>query len=489
MICKGCGAEVADDQLFCPKCGTKKEPIVNAVNTKRCVDCGNEYTEDRFFCGDCGGKLVAIASPQGFHQPWNSNHTAQPNQLPPNQLPPYQLPPNQLPPNQLPPNQLPPHVMPPMQSGVSANGSQKKNILPFIIIPALLIILIVGIFAVPKIINAVKDTGDSDSSYTNNDSEDKDFEDEDTKDDFDDIDETDTLEDSEEIDLADPNDDSLDNTEDTTYTGFLYGYTELPEVISLDSDYRFSYVDYYAADGIYNYQYVFDNSLTSDDFINALDAYSTLLQDYNGYYYEEEFSEEQYNETGDVTMYLTKDDYAIAISAEVTETYDVYVSIFYLGESTSSSSEEVYFPNYIDYVVGREAYYFELATEVRMENGVSFYLNSVIATDMGDGTMRMDVNVDLASYYEECYVVYEDFMVLPMDNTNSILADASAVSYILDNAAYEITTPMLLSTEEYQNLTLTYYVPATTTNFTFYGTNISTEGFAGPIYTIDMTLN
>ncbi len=472
MICKGCGAEVTNDQLFCPKCGTKKEPIVKAVNTKRCVDCGNEFTEDRFFCGVCGGKLVAIASPQGF----------------------------QLPPSQLPPNQLPPHIMPLMQPGVSANGPQKKNILPFIIIPALLIILIIGIFTVPKIVNIVKDTGDSNSSYTNNDTDDEVSEDEASKDDFDDIDEDsedeaskddfdDIDETSEEIDLADPNDDSLNNIEDTTYTGFLYGYTELPEVISLDSDYRFSYVNYYAAEGVYNYQYVFDNSLTSDDFINALDAYSTLLQDYNGYYYEEEFSEEQYNETGDVTMYLTKDDYAIAISAEVTETYDAYVSIFYLGESTSSSSDEVYFPNYIDYVVGREAYYFEMATEVSMENGVSFYLNSVIANDMGDGTMRMDVDVDLASYYEECYVVYEDFMVLPMDNSNSILADASAVSYILDNAAYEVTTPILLSTQEYQNFTLTYYVPASTTNFTFYGTNISTEGFAGPIYTIDMTLN
>ncbi len=43
-ICPGCGEEISDDALFCPKCGTKQEKPVEPEPEEECC-CGCEETE------------------------------------------------------------------------------------------------------------------------------------------------------------------------------------------------------------------------------------------------------------------------------------------------------------------------------------------------------------------------------------------------------------------------------------------------------------
>lgn len=50
-MCANCGAELAVNAAFCPKCGTKVErPNV-------CPNCGAPKVEGGAFCGSCGAKL------------------------------------------------------------------------------------------------------------------------------------------------------------------------------------------------------------------------------------------------------------------------------------------------------------------------------------------------------------------------------------------------------------------------------------------------
>ena len=51
MICKNCGARIADNAGFCGKCGAKL-PV-----QKTCPNCGNVVTDDMAFCNKCGTKL------------------------------------------------------------------------------------------------------------------------------------------------------------------------------------------------------------------------------------------------------------------------------------------------------------------------------------------------------------------------------------------------------------------------------------------------
>ena len=60
-ICHNCGAEVASDALFCPRCGAKKENAKEeGSNTAEyegkhiCKKCGAELEEDTAFCQACG---------------------------------------------------------------------------------------------------------------------------------------------------------------------------------------------------------------------------------------------------------------------------------------------------------------------------------------------------------------------------------------------------------------------------------------------------
>lgn len=59
-ICHNCGAEIASDALFCPKCGAKKgspkqeEQKEEADGIRRCSKCGAELEEGTAFCQACG---------------------------------------------------------------------------------------------------------------------------------------------------------------------------------------------------------------------------------------------------------------------------------------------------------------------------------------------------------------------------------------------------------------------------------------------------
>jgi len=45
--CKACGATLADDQDFCPKCGSE-------YGYRKCLNCGAKLADDQEFCSKCG---------------------------------------------------------------------------------------------------------------------------------------------------------------------------------------------------------------------------------------------------------------------------------------------------------------------------------------------------------------------------------------------------------------------------------------------------
>lgn len=51
MKCTNCGAHLTDEDLFCPRCGTK------VVRDKRCPNCGAVLREDIQFCNKCGAPV------------------------------------------------------------------------------------------------------------------------------------------------------------------------------------------------------------------------------------------------------------------------------------------------------------------------------------------------------------------------------------------------------------------------------------------------
>lgn len=50
--CKNCGAELAENVKFCPKCGTKNEP------KHFCSSCGAELQPNAKFCPKCGANQI-----------------------------------------------------------------------------------------------------------------------------------------------------------------------------------------------------------------------------------------------------------------------------------------------------------------------------------------------------------------------------------------------------------------------------------------------
>ncbi len=190
-------------------------------------------------------------------------------------------------------------------------------------------------------------------------------------------------------------------------------------------------------------------------------------------------------------------------SSEITEEYDQYFDDGsgdgydsydnYDGYNDSENqydndSENDSYPNYDTFLQGREIKYYEQYTEVVMENGIGFYLNSIRVTNLGDGMSAVDVNVDLASYYEDNYLYAEDFLMLPMDEAGNALSDACSVGYIYDSVGNDVIVPALLDTERYQNYTITFLVPAKIKAFNLYGVNYSTEGFSGPAYCTELQM-
>lgn len=154
MICKGCGAEIESNQMYCPRCGTKNELSYQMQ-----------------------GQVPVNQVPPTPNQ--NYSNTAAPNQSAPMQMPPYQMP-GQVSPGPMPgqiPGQVPPGPMPgpmgampgPMPQGpMSPNmmppyaampAVKKKNPIIFVVIAvaAVIFLLIAGIVIV-NIVNGLDKT-------------------------------------------------------------------------------------------------------------------------------------------------------------------------------------------------------------------------------------------------------------------------------------------------------------------------------------------
>lgn len=58
VVCSKCGAQIGEDQDFCPKCGTPKTSVAKRI----CSKCGVELQEGQDFCPKCGTKYEPKAS-------------------------------------------------------------------------------------------------------------------------------------------------------------------------------------------------------------------------------------------------------------------------------------------------------------------------------------------------------------------------------------------------------------------------------------------
>ena len=50
MVCKKCGAELADDSIYCLQCGARVD------GKKKCLHCGRDIPEEAVFCSYCGAR-------------------------------------------------------------------------------------------------------------------------------------------------------------------------------------------------------------------------------------------------------------------------------------------------------------------------------------------------------------------------------------------------------------------------------------------------
>ena len=155
-------------------------------------------------------------------------------------------------------------------------------------------------------------------------------------------------------DISDVFDNSEDVITDDTFNNDLftyslkYSYTELPDAVSIDSDERFIYYDYYIENEVRTYVYQFNNADAEEaDFYTAITDYGSLLMNESGYSQEEDIGEDTY--------YYVKGDVAIGITAltEGTEWY-AYIDIYCLSEEQGISTTENEYPNYSYYLESRD---------------------------------------------------------------------------------------------------------------------------------------
>jgi hypothetical protein len=124
-----------------------------------------------------------------------------------------------------------------------------------------------------------------------------------------------------------------------------------------------------------------------------------------------------------------------------------------------------------------------------IENGVIYNLKELYSNNMGDGTIEVEVNVDLGGYYYDLYLNSNDFMILPMDSNGNIIADASPVYFIRDVNGSDMTIPLPLNADAYENYSLIFYVPESTASIRLYSTNTYDGTPAGSLYYIDYDMN
>lgn len=495
MFCKNCGSEITSNQLFCPHCGTKIEQVTP-----------NPIPEQPIPVQVPPNPIPTQVPPNPIPAQVPPNPI--PAQVPPNpipaqgQIPPYPMP-NQaspnvpLPPYQAPqgkynkgPNQAPPiPPLPPIPPYAYDSGKKKNKALIPIVIGVAVLFLIFGIFLVVKFVGYVNDYQNTETEETSDLYIDDDYTDPYTED------TTDVTEDTSEDTVTEDATDILpdDTTAGTDYN-MLFSYYELPDVVSIDTDSRFSYYDSYTDTDVISYTFLFNDMEAADsDFYTAVDDYCSLLMSWNGYYYEEDFSYDQYNTSGEYTDYFSKDNTAIGVTASVEDSGRyVYINIYDLTETTDGTTDEstddASYPNYYYYLDSRDTQYFEFENEVQMENGIAFYLYSANVYDLGDGTAEVDCNMDLAAIYEETYLYTDSFVVVPMDAEGNYLGDASLIEYVADSEGNYISEPYLLDTEYYNNYTVSFVVPEGTTAVSIYGTNMNDGTSSGPVYYFDMEI-
>lgn len=54
MLCKKCGANIGDGDLFCGECGAAVTTIKSETTSTICEKCGNPLHGGELFCGECG---------------------------------------------------------------------------------------------------------------------------------------------------------------------------------------------------------------------------------------------------------------------------------------------------------------------------------------------------------------------------------------------------------------------------------------------------
>lgn len=290
----------------------------------------------------------------------------------------------------------------------------------------------------------------------------------------------------------DENKSSANTPKDGLIYDFKYSYTEIPDVLSLDSDTRFIYDNYYSENGFSVYSYQFDDvNASEEDFIQACDDYSVLLQELSGFTYDKEYGDQHYEYTGERANYLFREDYGIAISVAEEPSSYVNVTIFPIGGEIENGGEAGGYdlPNYETYLANREIQYFTYEETVNMDNGLSFYVYDVTARYPGDGTMSVDVIMDLSSYYTDYYTDNGDFMLLPVDGEGNLISDAIPISYVTDSLGNQMTMPYLVSASSYEQYTFTYQVPPNTMAFSIYATNLINNDYSAPVYVMEVGYN
>ncbi len=444
-----------------------------------CKNCGNVLEGDPAYCPHCG-TIVDRPNPM------------QPNPMQPNLMHPNQISPNQGPFFVPQPGMLPPPVPPHLQ----VHPKRSKALLPLFIIGIVVfyfVLILMVVIATVRFAFNVQNTGldrlvqeygleeyeDSEDIFNGFEDYGFSFDEEENGTDYDTF----------------GNDGEDYYYDDSFQYGFgkaetmYYTYSELPYVASIDSDYRFAMTDYIVADGISTYSFEFTEETAAEEAFNmVIDEYIIYLQDWNGYYIDQVYTDQAFAESGVYTTYLTEGQSYLGITPHVVDgEYIASINIFFTKEGMDTQYSLN--PNYDTFLLGRDFQAFEQYTEIVMENGVSFYLNDIVVNDLGDGTASVDASIDLASYSTDNYLYPEDFLLLPMDRAGNSLGDACSVEYITDSKGDPVLTPMLLDTEEYQNFTVSFVVPADLETFNIYGTNYSTEGFSGPVYYIEMQVD
>jgi hypothetical protein len=421
-----------------------------------CNYCGKEISNESLFCTNCGNKISPRApTPKEPQTPVSQAITS-----------------------------------PSITSDSTAIKKKNKILIPLIIVGALLVITI-GVLAIFFIRKSLNNRNDKEAGINEgrrvaiedsikiNDNNEEELEDNTT-----DL----------EIDISD---DLIEYSADTVITDDTeitfeerYNYTELPDVLSLDSDLRFSYVDYFSLSdsSVYSFQFNEINA-TEADFYNACEEYSLLLQELNGFTYEPDISDQKYAESGLVVYYLTKDNYGISITASLEDLhYFAYINIYSLAGEIDSSEVigEIDMLNYDSFLANRDSISFTSAETVNMENGLSLYIYEVMGNYTEDENVVIDVVLDISSYYSDYYLNNGDFFILPLDATGNILSDAIPIGWVIDGAGNEVTMPFLLSSSSYDSYTFYFPVPNDTMTLLLYATNILKDDYSFPVHVMQV---